>query len=280
MWWQTWWFRLSVLLAGGLAILAFYRSRLHRMARQYDMRLEERVGERTRIAQDLHDTLLQGVLSASMQLHVADDQLAPDSPAKPIVNRVLEVMSHVIDDGRNTLRGLRASRSSTVDLEQAFSRIPQELSGRQEIDFRVIVEGQVRSLHPIIRDEVYRIGHEALANAFRHSRASGIEVELEYANDQLRIFVRDNGCGIDPQIVRAGRDGHFGLSGMRERAGRIGATLRVWSRAEGGTEVDLSVPGRVAFQDHTAGRGQWLFDRLPWRNAGNDVRNGGRERGK
>jgi signal transduction histidine kinase len=279
-WWQTNWFRLSAVLVGGIAMLAFYRSRLNRIARQYDMRLEERVGERTRIAQDLHDTLLQGVLSASMQLHVANDQLAADSPAKPIVKRVLDVMSHVVDDGRNTLRGLRSSPSSSPELEQAFSRIPQELSTRQEMDFRVIVEGKVRPLHPITRDEVYHIGREALANAFHHSRATAIEVELGYANDQLRVLVRDNGCGIDPEIVRTGRDGHFGLSGMRERASRIGATLKVWTRAEGGTEIDLSVPGRVAFQDCSGVRRRWWLDPRSWRKATQDAHDSVGEREK
>jgi ligand-binding sensor domain-containing protein/signal transduction histidine kinase len=260
MWWQTWRFRLSLLLLGGFAILTFYRSRLNRLARQYNMRMEERVDERTRIAQELHDTLLQGVLSASMQLRVAEDQLPADSPAKPTIGRVLEVMAQVINEGRNTLRGLRSSKSGLDDLEQAFSRIPQELSIQQAVDFRVIVEGRVRPLHPLIRDEVYRIGREAVANAFRHSRASSIEVELEYADNQLRALVRDNGCGIDPLVVRSGRDGHWGLSGMRERAGRIGATLKLWSRAGGGTEVALSVPSRIAFQHQASRRGRWLAE--------------------
>jgi ligand-binding sensor domain-containing protein/signal transduction histidine kinase len=279
LWWQTWWFRLSALLLGGIVILAIYRSRLDRLARQYNMRLEERIGERTRIAQDLHDTLLQGVLSASMQLHVADDQLSADSPAKPTVNRVLEVMGQVIDDGRNTLRGLRSSTRDSDNLEQAFSRIPRELGVPEGIDFRVIVEGRVRPLHPAIRDEIHRIGHEALVNAFHHSRASEIEVEMEYADKQLRVLVRDNGCGIDPEVLRAGRDGHWGLSGMRERAGRIGATLKVWSRAEGGTEVDLAVPGRVAFQ-HPSSQSEpmaWLVRLQKWAER---LRNRGGERDK
>jgi len=108
-------------------------------------------------------------------------------------------------------------------------------------------------LHPVIRDEVYRIGREALANAFRHSRASGIEVELEYAEKQLRVLVRDNGCGIDPEVLRSGRDGHWGLSGIRERAERIGGRVKVWSRPAGGTEVELSVPSHVAFRQYSSG---------------------------
>ena len=115
------------------------------------------------------------------------------------------------------------------------------------IDFKVIVEGEIRPLQPVIRDEVYRIGREALINAFLHAHASSIEVELEYALKRLRVLVRDNGCGIDPHVLRAGREGHWGLSGMRERAEGIGAQLKVWSRVSGGTEVDLTVPGHVAF---------------------------------
>jgi ligand-binding sensor domain-containing protein/signal transduction histidine kinase len=260
--WQTWWFRSACLLAAGLLILLIYRLRLRQLKHQMNVRFEERLAERTRIAQDLHDTLLQGFLSASMQLHVANDQIPEEWPAKPIVTRVLELMGNVINDGRNAVRGLRSSNSESDGLEQALSRIPQELALQHPIDFRVIVEGQPRPLHPIIRDEVYRIGREALANAFRHSRATGIEVLVEYGDSQLRILVRDNGCGIDQEVLRSGRDGHWGLSGIRERAERIGAKIKVWSRPAGGTEVELSVPGYVAFLHYSSARGPRWFNRL------------------
>jgi signal transduction histidine kinase len=177
-----------------------------------------------------------------------------DSPAKLLLSRVLELMGNVIEEGRNAVRGLRSSDSAPIDLEQAFSRIREELAVSESIDFRVIVEGRPRPLHPILRDEIYRIGREALVNAFRHSGASNIEVELEYAPKQLRVLVRDNGRGIDAQVLRSGRDGHWGLRGMRERAERIGARLSVWSSATAGTEVELSVPSQVAFQLQPADR--------------------------
>jgi signal transduction histidine kinase len=215
-------------------------------------RLEERVAERTRIAQDLHDTVLQGIVSAAMQLDVAVEQLPANSAAKLRLSHVLELMRRVMEEGRNAVRGLRSSNSDSDsdsdDLGQAFSRIPQDLGIEVQIDFRVIVLGSVRKLHPLIRDEVYHIGRELLVNAFRHSRASCIEVELEYAPKRFRIVVRDDGCGIDPQVLRAGREGHWGLPGMRERAERVGARLRVWSRAAAGTEVALSVPNSIAFE--------------------------------
>jgi signal transduction histidine kinase len=260
--WQTWWFRLSLVLAGLFAILTYYRWRLHQLSKQLHLRFEERLAERTRIAQDLHDTLLQGFLSASMQLHVAADQLPDDSPAKPTVNRVLELMAQVTEEGRNALRGLRSSNRESHDLAEAFSRIQQELTLTEAVDFRILVEGSAQPLHPVIRDEVYRVGREALVNALLHARAKKIEVELEFAMRHLRVLVRDDGCGIDPAVLQSGRDGHWGLSGMRERAENIGGKLKVWSRAGAGTEVELSIPSHIAFESHNPSQARRWAARL------------------
>jgi signal transduction histidine kinase/ligand-binding sensor domain-containing protein len=260
--WQTWWFQLAVVLAFAFAIVAVYRLRLLQLTNQLNVRFEERLAERTRIAQELHDTLLQGFLSASMQLHVAVDGLPPDSPSKPRLNRVLQLMRQVVEEGRNAVRGLRSSQSESLDLEQAFSLIRQELGVEEEVGFRVIVDGQPRPLHPFLRDEVYRIGHEALVNAFRHSQAKRIEIEIEYGSSQLRVVVRDNGCGINPQVLQSGRDGHWGLPGMRERAERIGGQFHLWSSAAAGTEVELSVPGHVAFQNQPSKRLRGWFRKM------------------
>jgi signal transduction histidine kinase len=154
------------------------------------------------------------------------------------------------------VRGLRLPDSQTVNLEQAFCAIQQELyAAVRNVAFRVCVEGEERPLRPVIREVVYRIGREALTNAFRHSRASKVEVVLQYSAKVLRMVVRDNGAGIDDQVVRAGREGHWGLSGMRERAEEIGAKLRVLSSAGAGTEVELMVPGRVAYETRGGERG-------------------------
>jgi len=232
-----------------------------------NMRFEERLAERTRIAQELHDTLLQGFLSASMQLHVAEEHLPADSPAKALVGRVLELMGQVIEEGRDALRGLRSSKLGSSDLEQAFSEIRKEFPVQTQIGFRVIVEGTPRPLRSVIRDEAYLIGHEALSNAFRHAHASDIEVELEYAASHLRVLVRDNGGGIDTQVLLSGRDGHWGLSGMKERAERIGGKLRVLSRAVAGTEVELSVPGQLAFKLPGSDRRRGWLSRLTLQKA-------------
>ncbi len=124
--------------------------------------------------------------------------------------------------------------------------------------FRIVSEGQRRHLHPLLRDEVYRIGREALANAFRHAGASHVEVELKYGSRQFSLVVRDDGCGIEPDVLQNGRNGHWGLSGMRERADRIGGKLHVFSRASAGTEIALTIPGRIAFQDQATGMFGWF----------------------
>src|SRR5207249_1493927 len=124
-------------------------------------------------------------------------------PVKPSLSRVLQLMGQVIDEGRNAVRGLRSPDSGPNDLAQAFSRIQGELGLEEKIDFRVIVEGQPHPLNPVLRDEIYRIGREALVNALRHARAKKIVIELEYSSSSLRILVRDDGCGIDPQVLRS-----------------------------------------------------------------------------
>jgi signal transduction histidine kinase len=246
--WRTWWFRGLLLLAGVFVLFALYRFHLHQVRTQLNLRFEERLAERTRIAQDLHDTLLQGVVSASMQLHVANELLAADSPAKPMVGRVMELMGQVADEGRDAVRGLRSTTENANDLETSFAEVGKQFGANGPRDYRVIVEGTQRQLRPIIRDEVYRIGREALANAFRHAQANKIEVELEYSTRHLRVLVRDDGAGIDSNVLHSGRDGHWGLAGMRERAESIGARFRVWSRARAGTEVELSIPSHIAFE--------------------------------
>jgi hypothetical protein len=246
--WQRWWFLLLCLLASMSALLVFYNYRLKRSSRQLNRRFEERLAERTQVAEELHDTLLQGVISASMQLNIAVDRLPDDLTEKSSLLHVLQVMGKVVAEGNEALQRLRSSvKSDTLNIEQAFSRIRQEFEVEEKIDFQVSVKGQPTPVHPIIRDEVYRIGREVLFKAFRHTRTRRIEVEVEYKKRQLRIVIRNDSDSIDPQVLQSGREDIPGVSGIRERAEGIGARLRVRSRANLGTEVELSVPGHVAF---------------------------------
>jgi len=210
--------------------------------RQENVLLEDR----NRIAQELHDTLLQSFLGASMQLGAAMNNLPSGSLVKPKLEQVLELMEQGIEEGRATIQGLRSTDSPPWDLVLALSGVHQELEVPSDIDFRVSVEGREQPLRQAIRQEIYRIGKEALVNAFGHSGAKRVDCELQYTDSYLHLRVRDNGCGIDPQVLDAGREGHWGLQGMRERATRIGAVLEISSSAAG-TEVQLSIPSRVAF---------------------------------
>jgi PAS domain S-box-containing protein len=219
------------------------RRKQEERVRKENVRLEER----TRIAQELHDTLLQTFLSASMQLSTALDDIPPNSPVKPQLDRIHQIMNQGIAEGRNTIRDLRSSDSHTLDLVLALSRVQQELAIQRDIDFRVVVAGRQQPLRPSVQHETYCIGKEALLNAYRHSRANRVEFELEYTDTGLRMRIRDNGSGIDPHVLQAGRDGHWGLLGMRERATRIGGQLEISSSANAGTEVRLSIPNGIAF---------------------------------
>ena len=259
---QTAWFQASVVLVSCLAGWGLYRLRVRQVARQLSVRFEARLAERTHIAQELHDTLLQGFVSASMQLHVAVDRLPEDSPAKTSLGRVADLMGRVIDEGRSAVRGLRSSTGPAHELEQAFSGIQQELAVGQHAAYRVIVEGRARPLKPMVRDEVYRIGREGVVNAFRHAGATNIEIELEYGPRYLRVFVRDDGRGVDPQVLRTGSDGHWGITGMRERAERIGGTLKMRSRAAAGTEIELQVPAQLAFNREASDQSRWWLARF------------------
>src|SRR6201984_2123258 len=245
--WQTWWFLLGAGMALAVAATVLFRVKMNRASEQLHVRVEERLAERTRVAEQLHDTLLQDFLGVSMQLHLADDQLDDDSPAKPLVTRALEMMARAIQEGRNTLQGLRSFHWGSQDLEQAFSRIQQELAITREVRFRVIIAGTARPLRPLIGDDIFLIGREALANAFHHSGASEVEVEIEYGASQLRVLVRDNGCGIAGDRMRSTDREQRGLLGFWDRKGKIGAQLRVLSRAKAGTEMELRIPGHIVY---------------------------------
>jgi signal transduction histidine kinase len=209
---------------------------------------EERLAERTRIAQELHDTLLQGFFAVSMQLHAAVDELPADSPAKARFSSAMQALERTLEDGRCAVQGLRSAHERFPSLGQALAHVPVDLGFPSAAEFRVVVEGRQRELKPGLRYELYRIGREAIINAYRHARAKRIEAEIEYRCTGLRIAVRDNGCGIDPQAL--GRNGHWGLPGMRERADRIGARLRILTKVTLGTEVELCLPSRVAFEQN------------------------------
>jgi len=251
-WFQTAWFRLVCVGCGVTMLLLLYRLRVRQIAAGINSRFAERLAERNLVAQELHDTLLQGILSASMQVHVARDRLPEDSPVKPTLTRSLDLMGQVIEEGRAALRGIRSTGALSLELEDAFAQIQREFcaGGEDEkaVEFRMFVEGRQKPLNPLLRDEIYRIGREVLTNAFRHAHAKRVEIELKYGSRDFRLVVRDDGCGVDQQLLSR-RNGNGGLSRMRERTDRIGAQLHVFTGPSAGTEVCLSVSGGIAYRD-------------------------------
>jgi signal transduction histidine kinase len=243
---QTWWFR-SLTWAAALSLALFlYRLRVHQIAREFNARLEERVSERTRLARDLHDTLLQSFHGLMLRFQVVSKML-PEGKAKEQLEKTLERADQAIAEGRNAVYDLRSSTTTTNDLAEALNAVANELSGEGTATFDLVLEGGPRDLHPIIRDELYRISREALLNAFKHARARQIEAEINYGERVFRLRIRDDGEGMPAEILQQGRPGHFGLPGMRERARQVGADLNIWSRAGTGTEIDLSLAGSIAY---------------------------------
>lgn len=212
---------------------------------EFSLRMEERHKERARIARDLHDTLFQGFLGASMVLFGAVEGMPADYRAKPALERALLLMRRALDEGRRALNGLRSSAVPEGGLEQGLAALANEVPAEGP-RLRISVIGRPKAFHPAVEKQLYLIAREAIINSLRHSAATTIEVEVEYLPRTIRVAVRDNGLGIDQEILHTGRSSHWGLLGMRERAGSIGARLRIWSRKGAGTEVDISIPMSAA----------------------------------
>jgi signal transduction histidine kinase/ligand-binding sensor domain-containing protein len=249
---QTTWFRVTVIATLLLVLAALYRLRVSFLARQFNVRMEERVNERTRIARELHDTLLQSFQGALLKFHAVTYQIADRPEAKQTLEKVIAQATHAISEGRDAVQGLRSSTVAGNNLARALGVLGEELarddSGGTPPACSVQVEGTPRNLAPLVHDDVYRIAAEALRNAFRHAQAQRIEVEIRYGHRMFRLRVRDDGKGIDASVLaERGRDRHYGLAGMHERASLVKGKLAIWSERDSGTETELLVPASVAY---------------------------------
>jgi signal transduction histidine kinase/ligand-binding sensor domain-containing protein len=244
---QTGWF-IALCVVSALAFLyLLYMLRLRQLARQYSMRLEERLSERTRIAREFHDTLIQTVQGSKLVADDALDQSANPARMHHALKQLSEWLERAIQEGRAALNSLRTSTTETNDLADGLRRATEECRMFSSMETSISVEGDSKEMHPVVRDEIYRIGYEAIRNACVHSKASRLHVGLKYGQD-LAISVGDNGVGIPESIINSDTDGHYGLQGMRERAARIGGKLKIVSSVDSGTEVSLVIPGRIAFR--------------------------------
>ena len=245
-WYQTRWFQaagLAFLLAG---IWSGYSVRSRQLAREFSVRLEERVRERTRLARDLHDTLLQSFQGIMLHLQAVNDQL-PEGKAKQQLRQSIHRAEIALDEGRTAVSDLRSLASTRMDLAEDVRQLGDDLAARGAASFHIGEDGVPRALQPIVRDEIYRIVHEALRNAFRHAQARLVRVELHWDKGGLQVRVRDDGQGIAAKILETGRAGHCGLHSMRERAGQISAQFDIRSCAGTGTVVELHIPASTAY---------------------------------
>jgi signal transduction histidine kinase/ligand-binding sensor domain-containing protein len=266
---QTTSFRLAGVAAFFALLWLLYHLRLMRLAREFNVRVEERVGERTRIARELHDSLLQGFQGLMFRLQAVRDLLPErSSDAIEALDIALDRGDKAIAEGRETVSDLRESIEGDKDVAQALTALGEELAAQSDNAtapcVSVLVQGKPRVLDPLLRDEIYRIAREALRNAFRHAKAQKIEAEITFTDSVFQLHVRDDGTGIAPEVLHRGaRAGHWGLPGMRERAKTFGGKLEVWSQDQAGTEIQLMVPASIAYGKSVVRRRFWM---LPKKN--------------
>ncbi|MGV7209175.1 two-component regulator propeller domain-containing protein [Oxalobacteraceae bacterium A2-2] len=259
---QSWWFRALCALVLFLAGLLAYRRRMASVAARLTERLEARTQERERIARELHDTLLQSVQGLVLHVHAAARRLPGPEPVRGMIETALQQADDVMREGRDRVRDLR-SEGEPCDLAAALEAAGARMRPPDAPALQVRCEGRQRPLRPAVHEEVLAIACEAIANAYRHAQAGSIEVLLHYGRGELRVCVHDDGQGIEEGVLAAGgRQGHWGMRGMRERAARIKAKLALHSSAGSGTEWRLTLPGVLAYQP-APDRLRWLRPRWP-----------------
>ncbi|NIJ64221.1 signal transduction histidine kinase [Sphingomonas leidyi] len=244
---QSNWFLLLCLI--GVAMLAWlaYSIRVRQVTSRIRAGLEVRLAERERIARELHDTLLQTFQGLVLRFQAVAERIPADQPLRSVIDHTLDRADDALAEGRKRVLELR---TVSGDLAEALVRSAEEYGGHGSIRFNLTIEGHPRALQPVARDEIEQVAAEAIRNAFLHARAREIEAALSYRANELRFDLRDDGIGLPANVMeRGGREGHFGLVGMRERARRLGGMLTISSREKGGTEVALSVPARSAYAD-------------------------------
>ena len=264
---QTTWFALLCVLCGASIIWIAYTVRIRYVTAQIQHRVGAQMEERERIARELHDTLLQGFHGLMLRFQAIMKVLPADGPAREMMGDVLDRADEVLLEGRDSVRDLRESGMVAGELSAMLATAGEELSQSTSTLFSFVVVGDPRALDPVAFKETYRIVREALSNAFQHSQGTKIELELTYDDSGCSVRVRDDGIGIDSVILGAGKIGHWGLSGMRERAQKLGAAFNIWSKAGAGTEVELTVPATVAFPQ-TRKKTIWWQARRPSKQPG------------
>jgi signal transduction histidine kinase/ligand-binding sensor domain-containing protein len=254
---QTRWFQVLCLIVALSLIYLLYLARIKQIAAQIRGRLLAKNAERERIARELHDTLLQSTQGLVLRFQAATKQLPADNAVRASLELVLQRANEVMTEGRDRVQDLRTADTLSRNLVQSLSSVGEQLASEYKLAFRVVLEGRPQDLKPSLLEEAYAIGREALLNAFTHAQARLVELQVIYSEGDFRLRCRDDGRGLDTNLLTAGRPGHFGLTGMRERAQRIGAELAIWSLPNAGTELELKVPALLAYAIRRS-RFHWL----------------------
>ncbi len=229
-------------------LVALYLLRVQQVTARLQNRFNVRIAERERIARELHDTLLQGFQGLMLQIKAGVNRL-PDPAARQPLDDALKRAQAVLVEGRERVLDLR-SQGAASDLARALVESATAIAGHRGPRIQMKVEGVPRDIHPLVLEEMQRVGEEAMRNIKQHAAARLVDVLLIWGRGGVSLAIRDDGVGIPGEILDQGeRTGHFGLRGMRERAERIGGRLTVTSRAGDGTEVALFVPRRTAYRD-------------------------------
>jgi signal transduction histidine kinase len=253
---QTMWFFALCVLALILASILFIRHRVRSAADRLRLRFEERLDERVRVAQDLHDNLLQEVMGISLQLEIADELTPSEAAGKPILKRALQLSESALTQGRGALTTLRATALSRQDIYQGLTLALAAFSEERRRDVQYNFHGTELPVRAGVGEEIVQIGREALRNALQHTHGT-VRVDIHYAPRRFCLIIDDEGQGMSSTLIESGVPGHFGLKGMRERAVRIASTLTIASTAHGGTHVQLDVPARMAYSGFDTASGLW-----------------------
>jgi signal transduction histidine kinase len=241
---QTFWFLGLCVVGSLLAVWAAARMRLKQLATEIRKRADERADERVRIARDLHDTLLQGIQGLMLRFHVAAQKTPAGDDTRELLDNALATADRILVEARDRVSRLRSNSPTEIDLVEGYAKVAKDINYEESVAFAVNVQGNPVGLQPVVLEELYFIGREAITNAFRHADASKISVEINFSRDSVTITFQDDGCGFhaDGANAAAGQSGHWGISGMMERAHRIRASFECRSAPGSGSTIVVSVP--------------------------------------
>jgi two-component sensor histidine kinase len=266
--WQSSCLRITCLGLGLVIAIFFYRCRMFQSTHQLNIRFQERLAERTRMAQELHDTLLQSFQGLILRFQIATETVLSDPlEAKELLEQALNRADQALAESRKAIQGIRSVASAGHGLADSLNAMMNGLveefccGKTPPLTTSVVTEGQPRTVNSWITEEVCRIAREALLNSLSHARAQRIESEVAYSDRFLRLRFRDDGIGIDSEILKnGGRKGHWGMTGMYERAKSVHARLSIWSKPGAGTEVELTIPAYIAY-DAAPARGRFRLSK-------------------